>query len=56
MSLKSLPISPVPAETALVAQAVFPHGNVFIQLRDTLGAIYSDEACADLFPPHGQPA
>ncbi len=27
-----------------------------MQLRDTLGAIYTDEAFADLFPPHGQPA
>ena len=35
---------------------VFPRGNVFIQLRDTLGTIYSDEAFADLFPTHGQPA
>ena len=56
MSLKSLPIPPVPEETARVAQAVFPRGNVFIQLRDTLGTIYSDEAFADLFPTHGQPA
>jgi transposase len=56
MSLKSLPIPPVPEETARVAQAVFPRGNVFIQLRDTLGTIYNDEASADLFPTHGQPA
>ena len=35
MSLKSLPIPPVPEETARVAQAVFPHGNVFMQVRDT---------------------
>jgi transposase len=56
MSLKSLPIPPVPEETARVAQAVFPRGNVFIQLRDTLGTIYNDEAFADLFPTHGQPA
>jgi transposase len=56
MSLKSLPIPPVPEEIARVARAVFPHGNVFIQLRDTLGTIYTDEAFADLFPTHGQPA
>jgi transposase len=56
MSLKSLPIPPVPAETARVAHAVFPHGNVFMQVRDTLGTIYTDEAFADLFPTHGQPA
>ncbi len=56
MSLKALPIPPVPEETARVAQAVFPHGNVFMQVRDTLGTIYTDETFADLFPTHGQPA
>jgi transposase len=33
-----------------------PRGNVLVQLRDTLGTIYSDEAFADLFPTRGQPA
>jgi transposase len=56
MSLKSLPIPSVPEETARVAHAVFPHGNVFMQVRDTLGTIYTDETFADLFPTHGQPA
>src|SRR5881296_418702 len=56
MSLKSLPIPPVPEETARVAHAVFPHGNVFMQVRDALGTIYTDEAFADLLPTHGQPA
>src|SRR6266496_2921575 len=56
MSLKALPIPPVPEETAHVARAVFPRGNVLMQLRDTLGTIYTDEAFADLFPTHGQPA
>ncbi|HEX9134750.1 MAG TPA: IS1182 family transposase [Ktedonobacteraceae bacterium] len=46
----------VPEETARVAHAVFPRGNVLMQLRDTLGSIYTDEAFADLFPTHGQPA
>src|SRR5205807_9981448 len=56
MSLKALPIPPVPEETARVAHAVFPHGNVFMQVRDALGTIYTDETFADLFPTHGQPA
>src|SRR5947207_10029816 len=56
MSLKSLPIPPVPEEIARVAQAVFPRGNVFMQVRNALGTIYTDEAFADLFPTHGQPA
>jgi transposase len=56
MSLKSHPIPPVPEETARVAGAAFPRGNVLMQLRDTLGTIYTDEAFADLYPTHGQPA
>ena len=56
MSLKPMLIPPVPEEIARVAHAVFPRGNVFMQLRDTLGTIYTDEAFADLFPTHGQPA
>ncbi len=56
MSLKALPIPPVPEEMAHVAHAVFPHGNVFMQVRDTKGSIYTDETFANLFPTHGQPA
>src|SRR5215831_5755902 len=56
MSLKSLPIPPVPEEVARIAHAVFPKSNVFMQIRDTVGPIYTDEAFADLFPTHGQPA
>ena len=56
MSLKALPIPPIPEETARVARAAFPRGNVFMQIRDTRGTIYSDEEFADLFPSHGQPA
>ena len=43
-------------EVAPVAHAVFPRGNVFMQVRDALGTIYTDEAFADLFPTRGQPA
>ncbi|MBO0780352.1 MAG: IS1182 family transposase [Ktedonobacteraceae bacterium] len=56
MSLKSLPIPPIPEEVVRVARVAFPRGNVFMQVRDTLGAISTDEAFADLFPTHGQPA
>ena len=44
MSLKPSPIPPVPEETARVARAVFPRDNAPMQLRDTLGTIYTDEA------------
>ena len=56
MSLKALPIPPIPEELARVAHAAFPRGNVVMQLRDALGTIYTDEAFVDLFPTHGQPA
>lgn len=55
MSLKPEPIPPVPEETARVARAAFPRGNVIIQMRDALGTIYTDELFSDLFPTHGQP-
>jgi hypothetical protein len=50
MSLHRHPISAVPAETARVAQAVFPKGNLYMTLRDKLGTLYTDEDFADLFP------
>jgi transposase len=56
MSLKILPIPPVPEKTARVVRACFPHGTLVVQLRDALGTLYSDEDFADLFPVHGQPA
>jgi transposase len=56
MSLKPDPIPPVPTETALVARAAFPHGNMYLQLRDLLGSIYVDVEFADLFSSRGQPA
>jgi transposase len=56
MSLHSAPIPPIPDETAWVARAAFPRGNVLMQMRDALGTIYTDEQFADLFPVRGQPA
>ena len=55
MSLKPRPIQPVPDETARVARAAFPQGNVYLKLRDQLGTIFSDEDFAPLFPKDGQP-
>lgn len=56
LSLTSLPIPPIPEDVVRVAHAVFPRGHVFMQVRDALGTIDTDEAFADLFPTHGQPA
>ena len=56
MSLPRRMIAPVPEETAEVARAAFPKGHKYLQMRDELGSIYSDEAFADLYPNDGQPA
>ena len=55
LSLKPSPIQPVPAETARVARAAFPTGNVYLKLRDQLGTIFSAADFAALFPKDGQP-
>src|SRR5437763_2984992 len=56
MSLKPQEIDPIPEETARIAHAAYPKGNVFMRMRDELGTIYQDEAFAHLFSPTGQPA
>jgi len=56
MSLQPQPVCPVPEETARIARAAFPRGNVYMRVRDALGSLYSDETFADLFPTRGQPA
>lgn len=56
MSLQSQTIVSIPVQTRQVAQAAFPQGNRYIQLRDTLGILYEDELFADLFSHRGQPA
>ncbi|MGO8949120.1 MAG: IS1182 family transposase [Ktedonobacterales bacterium] len=56
MSMKPRAIPEIPPETVRVVQAVFPKGNLYIHLRDTLGTIYQDDLFADLYPTRGQPA
>src|SRR5258708_20625248 len=56
MSLKPEPIASVPKETARIAHAAYPHGNIYLQLRDTFGTIYQDEHFVGLYPRRGQPA
>ena len=56
MSLRPEPIEPVPEETARIARLAFPHGSIWLRLRDELGTIYEDDAFAPLFPSHGRPA
>jgi transposase len=49
-------IGPVPTETARVARAAFPKGNVYLRLRDEVGVFYADKAFAPLFSTRGRPA
>ena len=57
MSLPKDPIESVPEETARIAQAPFPKGNIYMmKMRDELGPIYENAQFVDLFPRRGQSA
>ena len=56
MSLRSQASYTVPEETARVARAVLPKGNVYLRLADTFGSLFQDADFAELFPVDGQPA
>jgi transposase len=56
MSLQLQTPAPIPAETQRVARAAFPQGNLYMRMRDELGAVYTDGLFAELFPQRGQPA
>jgi hypothetical protein len=56
MSLHPQAVPPVPEETACIARTAFRTGNLCLQMRDELGALYTDESFAPLFPARGQPA
>jgi transposase len=56
MSMHPQPIPTIPEETARVAHAVLPEGNVYLQMRDELGTLSEDKDFQDLFASRGQPA
>ena len=56
MSLPPQSSYPVPEETARVAHAAFPTGNLSMRMYDELGALYPDELFTALFPRRGRPA
>jgi transposase len=45
----------IPEETARVARAAYPKGNLYMKMRDALGTIYQDGSFAHLFPQNGRP-
>jgi len=56
MSLKPNPDYTVPEETARVARAIYPKGNLYMNWYDTFGPLFDDNDFADLFSHEGQPA
>lgn len=46
----------IPGQTAAVAKAAFPKGNVVMKIRDELGMLFEDEEFSMLYPDIGQPA
>lgn len=56
MSLPRDQLPPIPPETAHVAQAAFPGGNVYMRMRDELGTLFDDEQFAAVYAREGQPA
>jgi transposase len=56
MSLKPSVIEPVPEQTARVARAAFPKGNLYISIRDQLGTLFEDADFTSLYPRRGQSA
>src|SRR2546421_10992381 len=53
-SLQPQKLPEIPEETARIAKILFPKNNVYMWLRDELGAIYNDEQFAALYPNSGQ--
>jgi transposase len=56
MSLQPMSVPAVPEQTARVARAAFPSGNLYMKMRDEFGVFFTDAEFADLFPRRGQPA
>jgi transposase len=56
MSLQPKTVDLVPEQTARIARAAFPKGNLYIRMRDAFGTFFTDEQFADLFPTRGQAA
>jgi transposase len=56
MSLQPCDSYRIPPETARVARAIFPDGNLVMRLYDELGLLFHDRDFADLFAVRGQPA
>ena len=54
--LASRPPTTGSAETARVAHAAFPAGNVYMRMRDELGTLFDDALFSAVYSSEGQPA
>ena len=55
MTVKPVHIPPIPEMTKTVAEAAFPKGNLYMQMRDELGSLYTDDLFVELYSDEGQP-
>ncbi len=55
MTLQPQTTFSLPDETARVAHAAYPKGNLYLKMREALGTIYQDQMFAHLFPHNGRP-
>jgi transposase len=56
MSLTPSIIEPVPDQTARIACAAFPKGNLYLSMRDEFGTLFEDADFVELFSRRGHPA
>lgn len=56
MSTRPQLIPPVPDQTAYVARAASPDGNIYVMLHDEIDILAADADFAAIFPRYGQPA
>jgi len=56
MSLHPHAVDPIPEATARIARAAFRRGSPFMRMRDEIGALFTDEEFAPLFPARGRAA
>ena len=55
MSLHPHAVDPIPEATARIARAAFRRGSPVMRMRDEIGALFTDEEFAPLFPARGRP-
>lgn len=55
MSLLPQNVPDVPEDTARIAHAAFPKGNIYMRMREKLGVFYTDKQFTSLYATRGQP-